>query len=82
MSDVADDASAKVSDTAAKASDAADAFSSQAKDAMSGAKDAADDGVSYVKARYREHPGRMIAVCVAVVIGIVLVIKAISRRRR
>ena len=44
------------------------------------AKSAADDGVTYVQARYRENPVVVIAVGAAIVAGVVLVLRGIFKR--
>jgi hypothetical protein len=77
---IGDTAGDAMRDLRGPANETVDAITAQAQAAMSGAKEAADDGVAYVKERYRENPGLVIAVGVAVVVGVGLVIKAITRR--
>lgn len=71
------DAAADLHDAA---SEGLDAFSTQAKEAMAKAKEAADEGTAYVKAKYQENPGLVIAVGAAAVVGVAAVLKALFRR--
>ncbi len=80
----AGDAVADARDAASEARDAAsetfDAVSTQAREAMAKAKEAADEGTAYVKAKYQENPGLVIAVGAAAVVGVAAVLKALFRR--
>lgn len=78
--DAAADARDAVGDARDAASETFDAFSTQAKDAMSKAREAADEGTAYVKAKYQENPGLVIAVGAAAVVGVAAVLKALFRR--
>lgn len=95
LSDAAMGAAGKISDTASGAADAfsetahgakaeladtIDAISHRATAAVSSAKEGLNEGVAYVKARYRENPGLVIAIGAAALIGVVTVVKAITRR--
>ena len=82
--DAAETIAAKAKDAAdtvsAQAKDAADAAAAQAKEALANAKSAADDGVSYVQARYRENPVLVIGVAVAALVAVGVVVRSIFRR--
>lgn len=80
VNDVIDSAKAKAADVAEKAADAAETVTAQAKDAYANARSAADEGVGYVKARYRENPGLVIGVAVAALVAVGIIVRAISRR--
>jgi gas vesicle protein len=95
LSDAAFGAADKISDTASDAADAfsatahakkaeladtIDTISHQATAAVSSAKEGVNEGVAYVKERYRENPGLVIAIGAAALIGVVTVVKAITRR--
>jgi hypothetical protein len=56
-------------------------MSVQAKEAVANARGAADDGVTYVKAKYRENPALVIAVGAAALVGVSAILKAIFGRR-
>jgi ElaB/YqjD/DUF883 family membrane-anchored ribosome-binding protein len=77
IGDTADDA---IRDLRGPANETVDAITAQAQAAMSGAKETVDEGVAYVKARYRENPGVVIAVGAAAAVALGLVVRAISRR--
>ncbi|HEY1105355.1 hypothetical protein MUN74_11025 [Agromyces endophyticus] len=80
VEDAADAVGDVLRDVRETATDAIDAITTQAGVAASEAREVLDDGVAYVKARYRENPGVVIAVGAAVVVGVVLVVKALTRR--
>ena len=80
IDDLKDTVTGVVGDVKDAASDTYDAVSAQAKDAYAGAKDATEDGIAYVKARYRENPGLVIAVGAAAVVGVVAIARALFRR--
>lgn len=69
-----------VRDARASATGSIDAMSAQASAAASEARGVLEDGVAYVKARYRENPVAVIAIGAAAILGVCLVIKAIMRR--
>ena len=75
IGDTADDAIRDI-----RSNETVDAITAQAQAAMSGAKETVDEGVAYVKARYRENPGLVIAVGAAAAVALGLVVRAISRR--
>ena len=62
------------------AADTVDAVAAQASAAVAGAREVADDGVAYVKARYRENPALVIAVGAAAIVAVGLLVKAVTRR--
>lgn len=76
----ADAFSAAAHDKKAELADTIDTISHQAAAAVSSAKEGVDEGVAYVKERYRENPGLVIAIGAAALIGVVTVVKAITRR--
>ena len=82
--DAAETIAAKAKDAAdtvsAQAKDAADAVSAQAKDAYANARSAADDGVTYVQARYRENPVLVIGIAIAALIAVGVIVRSIFRR--
>ncbi|MFD4421209.1 hypothetical protein ACFWN7_06865 [Agromyces sp. NPDC058484] len=78
--DVRNAASDVAEDVRTAASDAAEAFTAQAKETFANAKEAADDGVSFVKAKYRENPALVIAVGAAALIGVTAILKGMFRR--
>ena len=68
-----------IDDVKAAASDAADAVTAQAKEAYANARSAADEGVTYVKARYRENPAVVIGVGIAIAAAVVLILRRLFR---
>ena len=62
------------------ATDVADTVAAQATAAVANAREVADEGVAYVKARYRENPGLVIAVGAAAIVAVGLLVKAVTRR--
>ena len=54
--------------------------SAQAKEAYANAKDAADEGVTYVQARYRENRVSLIGVAIGALIAVGVIVRSIFRR--
>ena len=88
LSDDAEDAAERatavvsdlVDDVRAKAADAGETISEQAREVYSDAKDAADDGIAYVRAKYRENPGLVIGVAIAAAVVVGMLVRATFRR--
>ncbi|MGW9169073.1 hypothetical protein [Agromyces sp. NPDC055658] len=80
VENVADAVGDVMSDVRRSATEAVETIGTQASVVAGEAREVLDDGVAYVKARYREHPAAVIALGAAVVVGVCLVVKALTRR--
>lgn len=76
-----DEVADAVNEVRAAATEAMDAMAAQAKEAFANAKGAADEGVTFVKAKYRENPALVIAVGAAALVGVSAILKGMFGRR-
>lgn len=80
VEDVADAVDDVMGDVRRGATEAMESIGTQASVVAGEAREVLDDGVAYVKARYREHPATVIAIGAAAVVGLCLIVKSLARR--